>query len=190
MISRNYPIFLIDTSRSDSPYVVCLDREVGFVARVLFFSNDDAYNEFIIKANDIGNYELSGVTLPLKRGGILLQVLDFLYYFEITPSTKKRIQSLLKRGLKKYVHGEIGRSSFNKNDLGVDNQINQQRLTLERAIENYDELVKRYNGNKSIADLQIDLQKETIRSLERYKEMKSFFESGFNINFDPTDQGS
>ncbi len=189
MYKRDYPLFLIDRSKSDmhkADYVVCLDREVGFVARVLFLPEDEHFREFVDKYRQIENAEISGVFMQLKKGGIVLQVVDFLYHFEIDTQTKNRIQTLLKKGLKKYLHAEVERTP-NKNELGIENQIKQQQLTVERARENYSELVKRANGDESIADYQIALAEETLQSLITLKEMKAFFTTGFPISFDPDD---
>lgn len=184
MIKRDYPLFLIDHSRAatyPNDYITCLDREVGFVAKVVYFHTDDAWREFLAKFNQIENNELSGLPMSLKRGGIVLQIVDFLHNFEETTETKSRVQVLLKKALKKFLHAAVVRTPHG--DLGIDNQITQQRLTLERAISNYDDLLKRSDGNREQADYTIDLGRATLRTLERAKGMEAFFNSGFSINF-------
>lgn len=184
MQKRNYPLFLIDRSKTKNypnDYITCLDREVGFVAKVVFFPADDAWREFLVGFSQIEHNELAGVKMRLKRGGLALQVVDFLYRFEVTNETKARVQVLLKKALKKYLHAEAERTPHN--DLGIDDQIKQQKLTLERAVQNYDDLVARANGSRDLADYQISLQRETVRTLERFREMRAFFNSGFAMNF-------
>lgn len=190
-MKRDYPLFLIDRSKAaayPNDYIVCLDREVGFLAKVLFFPRDDIFREFVDRAGGIENRELAGFSMPLKKGGIALQIVDFMYYFEVTTETKSRVQVLLKKALKKYLHAEVSRTPHD--DLGIDSQIKQQRLTLERAVQGYDELLDRANGNRDVADYQIDLARETLRTLERFKEMQAWLGGGFNFNFDPNGKES
>lgn len=182
-MKRDYPLILIDRSKAAYPndYIVCLDREVGFVAKVVFFAKEDAWREFLALFKDIEHNELAGLTMHLKTGGVALQVVDYLYHFEVATETKSRVQVLLKKALKKYLHAEVERTPLKS--LGIEDQIKQQRLTLERALQSYDDLVERVNGSREIADYQIDLVRETIRTLERFKGMKAFFDSGFCMNF-------
>lgn len=181
MQKREYPLFLIDRSKAKNypnDYITCLDREVGFVAKVVFFPADDAWREFLAGFSQIEHNELAGVKMHLKRGGLALQVVDFLYHFEVTNQTKARVQVLLKKALKKYLHAEVERTPHN--DLGIDDQIRHAKLTLERAIQNYDDLVARANGSRDLADYQISLQRETVRTLQRVRGMYAFFKSGFS----------
>lgn len=183
-MKRDYPLFLIDRSKAASypnDYIVCLDREVGFVAKALFFPHNDIYNEFVARMAEVDNNELAGLSMRLKSGGVALQIVDFLYRFEVSTEAKNRVQVLLKKALKKYLNAEVERTPHK--GLGIDFQIKQQRLTLERAIQNYDDLVRRANGNRELANYQIELARETIRTLERFKGMQAFFNSGFTMNF-------
>ncbi|MDR2824992.1 MAG: hypothetical protein LBB41_07335 [Prevotellaceae bacterium] len=171
MNKREYPLFLIDRSKQESyPYdfVVCLDREVGFVAKVIYFREQHAYTMFVSKFSKMENNELAGVHLPLKKGGVVLHVVDFLYHFEISEKIKSRVQVLLKKALKKYLNLErqlmptLGK-------FGIDEQIEHQELTLELARQNYADLLKRSDNNSEFADYQIDLQKATIETLKNVR---------------------
>lgn len=183
MKKREYPLFMIDRSRSakyPSDFITCLDREVGFVAQVLHLPNADVWREFLAAFRQIEHPELTGFALPFKTGGVVLRVLEFLYEFEVSTETKNRVQVLLKKGLKKYLHAEVERTPAG--DRGLENQIRQQQLTLERAEQNYEDLLARANGSHEIADHQIALQRETIESLKRLKHLQRFFNSGLGLN--------
>ncbi|MCL2597276.1 MAG: hypothetical protein FWD66_06410 [Paludibacter sp.] len=178
MNKREYPLFLIDRTRSESypsDYIVCLDREVGFVAQVVHFPKNEMYNAFLRKFENIENNELAGIHTPLKNGGLVLQIIDFLYYFEVKTETKNRVQVLLKKALKKYIHAEINRTP--NDDLGIENQIKQQKLTIERTKQNYNDLLQRANGDREIADYQIELAEAMLRTLEIYRDNVIFWDT-------------
>ena len=183
MNKRDYPLFIIDRTKSDNypdDYVVCLDREAGFAARVVYFPEQSAYQAFVENFNNRENAEISGVHFPLKKGGgVVLQLVDFLYHFELTNDIKSRIKTLLKKALKKYLHAEKDRTP-DKEDLSIENQIKQQRLTIEQAVRNYDELLRRAGGDKQTADYQIDLAKETLKTLEKYRDNMLYFTVNMN----------
>ncbi|MCL1867657.1 MAG: hypothetical protein FWF72_01730 [Paludibacter sp.] len=179
---RDYPLFLIDRSKPKnypSDYVVCLDREVGFVAKVVHFTSNEMYSAFLDKFHNIENKELAGIYMPLKTGGLVLTVVDFLYFFEVNNDTKCRVHTLLKKALKKYIHAEVDRTPDIDN-FGIENQIKQQKLTIERAKQNYGELIKRSSDNKEIADYQIALAEATLKTLENYRDSMKFFTISLN----------
>lgn len=181
-MKRDYPLFLIDRSKSENyptDYVVCLDREVGFIAKIVHLTTDLLYDAFLDSFNNIENKELSGVYMPLKKGGLVLQIVDFLYYFDVTNNVKSRIQVLLKKALKKYIHAEVDRTP-KKNDLDIENQIKQQELTIERAMQNYDDLVMRSNGDRTIADYQIALAEATLETLKVFRDNQKYFVLNLN----------
>lgn len=178
---------MIDRSRSakyPSDFITCLDREVGFVAQVLHISNAEVWREFLAAFSQIEHPELEGIATPFKTGGVVLRIHEFLHDFEVSTETKNRVQVLLKKALKKYLHAEVERTPVG--DRGLENQIRQQQLTLERAEQNYTDLLARAGGSREIADQQIALQRETIDSLKRLRHLQAFFNSGlgFNLNDD------
>jgi len=180
-MKREYPLFIIDRSKSETypnDYIVCLDREVGFVAQVLHLPNDNLYSQFVDKFYNIENKEIAGVHKPLKKGGLILQVLDFLYYFEVKNETKNRIQVLLKKAFKKYMHAEVERTPFD--DLSIENQIKQQQLSVEHAKSNYEGLLRRTNGDKKHADYTIALAEATLESLKTLRDNQKLL--NFNLN--------
>jgi len=150
---RNYPLFMIDRSKPEAypfDYIVCHDKTVGFTARVVFFPKTEQYQEYIRQAEKVDGSEIVQLNMPFKNGGVILLIEKFFYNFEWTTENRTRIATLLKKALKKYLHAELNRTPFD--DLGIENQIKQQQLTLERTEQNYDDLVKRANGDKEIAN--------------------------------------
>lgn len=177
-MKRTYPLFLIDRSKSASypfDFIVCFDSTVGFVARVVYLPTNEAYTEFIKKGIQIENSEYFAVTFRLKKGGVILVAEDFMYSFELTMDNLGRVQTLLKKALKKYLHTEVERTPAD--ELGIDEQIKQQQFTIERARQNYSDLVARANGDRSIADYQIALAEATLDTLKKYKDNQKLFAS-------------
>lgn len=177
-MKRNYPLFLIDRTKSATypfDFIACFDRTVGFVARVVYLPTDESYSEFIKKGIQIENSEYFAVTFRFRKGGVLLVAEDFMYSFELTSDNLARVQTLLKKALKKYLHTEADRTPAD--GLDVDNQIKQQQLTIERAKQNYDDLVSRANGDPTIADYQIALAEANLETLKKYRDNQKLFAS-------------
>ncbi|MGL4956491.1 MAG: hypothetical protein ACRC9X_04875 [Bacteroidales bacterium] len=172
MNKREYPLFLIDRSKNAGypfDYVSCFDRECGFVGRVVQFPTDEMYNTFIEQSINTQDGKIVYTSLKTKRGGIVLIIEDFLYYFEWTAEIKGRIQTLLKKAFKKYIHAEIERTPFG--ETTIDEQIKAQQLTIERAKQNYPDLLQRCNGDKKAADYNIKLAEDMLNSLKMVKKM-------------------
>lgn len=178
MKKREYPLFLIDRSKAANypfDFIACFDRSVGFVARVVYLPSNEAYTEFLRKHDQIENSEFFSITFKFKQGGVILLAEDFLYHFELTKENLNRVQTLLKKALKKYLHAEADRTPAD--ELSIDNQIKQQELTIERARQNYAELVNRANGDRSYADYQIALAEATLQTLKQYRDNMRIFSS-------------
>jgi len=178
---RNYPLFMIDRSKPDAypfDYIVCHDQAVGFTARVVFFPKTEQYQEYIRQSEKVAGNETVQMNMPFKNGGIILVIEDFFHYFEWTTENRTRIATLLKKAMKKYLHAERERTPGD--GLGLDDQIKQQQLTIERAEQNYADLVHRANGDKSVADYQIDLAKATLNTLKQYKHNMEYFKTVMN----------
>jgi hypothetical protein len=181
-MKRDYPLFLIDRSCAASypfPYIACFDRTVGFVARVVHFPADQQYHEFVRQASQIEHSQYLNVMFKAKRGGVILVCEDFLYDFPFNHENLKRIQTLLKKAMKKFLHAEVERTPDLK-DLDIDNQILQQQLTVDRAKQMYDDLVRRANGSREIADYQIALAEATLETLRHYRDNQQYFTLNLN----------
>lgn len=175
-MKREYPLFLIDRSKAAAypfDFIACFDRTVGFVARVVYLPTDTMYFEFARQQAQIENAEHLNVTAKFKNGGVVLLAEDFLYFVDLSEANKKRVQTLLKKALKKYLHAEAERTPTD--GLGIAEQIKQQQLTIERARQNYPELIARANGDRSIADYQIALAEATLNSLMKLKDYQRSF---------------
>lgn len=178
---REYPLFIIDRSKNETypfDYIVCLDRTVGFVARVVHFGQDVQYFEFVKKAQQIEYAEFFNVTLKLRKGGVILAAEDFIYNFELTTENKNRVKTLLKKALKKYLHTEMERTPHD--DLSIENQIIQQELTVERARSTYSDLLKCTNGDKEHADYVIRLAEATLDTLKKFRDNQKYFKQVMN----------
>ena len=172
---RDYPLFLIDRSKTGTypfDYVACFDRQVGFIARVVYFKETAALNEFIQQQNKLKDADIGGQVCRLKQGGVILVVEDYLYYFEITVEIKNRINTLMKKALKKYLHAEVEKAP-DTNSFGINEQIKQQELTIERAKSNFDELVKR--SSKEEAEYSLALAEATLETLKNYRDNLNSF---------------
>lgn len=175
-MKRNYPLFLIDRSKQSAypfDFIVCHDRSVGFIARVVSFFQDAPFNEFIKQSANIKDSE--NISIPYKfksKGGLIIVIEDFFYNFEWDKEIRNRIDALLKKALKKYLHAEADRTP--NDDLSIDNQIKQQELTIERAKQNYNELVERSLGDPTLAKYQIALAEATLDSLKQLRDNNQF----------------
>ncbi|MDR1552617.1 MAG: hypothetical protein LBS69_04030 [Prevotellaceae bacterium] len=192
MRKREYPLFIIDTSKRDGyPFdcLVCLDRTVGFVARVFQFWQDEPLRDFVEKSKKNPHFEF--LTLMYRfsgGGGVILVIEDFLYHFEFNYENKNRVKSLLKKLIKKYIYTEKDRTP--REELTLENQIKQQKINIENARENYDEILHRTNVDVKIVDYQIALAEETLKSLEQLRDIQTkisspHFKQNFNINNNP-----
>lgn len=175
-MKRNYPLFTVDRSKHSTypfDFITCYDRTVGFVARVIPFFEDAPFNEYLKKSSEIDGAETTSITKRFnKQGGLVLVIEDFLYYFEWTSENKSRVQSLLKKALKKFLHAEVDRTAMG--DLDIENQIKQQQESVELAKQNYQQLVERMHGDKKHADYVIALAEATLETLKSYRDNMKF----------------
>jgi len=174
-MKRNYPLFTIDRSKNSAypfDFITCYDRTVGFIARVVPFFDDTPFNEFLKQAQSIDGSDSTSITYRFKNGGLIIVIEDFFYTIEWNNEVRTRIKTLLRKALKKYLHAEVERTP--SDDLSVENQIKQQELTIERAKQQYDELIKRSLGDKSNADYAIALAEATLESLKFVRDNQKF----------------
>jgi hypothetical protein len=166
---------MIDRSKQSAypfDFITCLDSSVAFVARVVPFFDDIPFNEFLKQSANIDGAESTSITYKFKKGGLILVIEDFLYNIEWTNDVRTRIRTLLKKGLKKYLHAEVDLAAFG--DLGIENQIKQQEETILRAKQNYENLVKQALGDTKHADYMIALAEATLESLRFVRDNQKF----------------
>lgn len=176
-MKRSYPLFIIDRSKHSSypfDFIYCDDKEKGFVARIVPFFENATFNEYLNQAKYTEDNKPFEFFRFKNKGGVVLIIEEFKNdEIDITrSSTYASVKSLLKKALKKYLHAEVDRTPHD--DLGIENQIKQQALTIERAKQNYEELVKRSNGDSSLAKYQIALAEATLSSLIKFRDNNQF----------------
>jgi hypothetical protein len=152
-MKRDYPLFIIDKTTSEGfPYHhIAVIGENPFVVRVR-----------LVKTLDFtpsGAFYLH----MLSSGAILFDVVS-------TKDDGPQIQSLLKKAAKKYMLG-YKTDNYKGKDLSLDNQIHQQKLTIEHNKRNYARLVEQAGGDESLAKFNIALAQATLESLYKLKEL-------------------
>jgi len=173
-MKRYYPLFMIDRSKPKSypfDFISCFDTECGFVARVIPFTTDIAYDMFYKECQP--SFDFMYIKSKFKKGGVILLIEGFLIpNFDLfNEKYHPRIKTLLKKALKKYLHAEVERTAHS--DLSIENQIKQQKLTIERAKSNYDALVSR--SSKQEADYNIALAEATLQTLVNFRDNQKYF---------------
>lgn len=126
---KEYPLFIIDRNRRSRDanhqfdYLVCLDREVGFVAKVVLFKRE-AYEAYLKSISSSEDIQVGQCSMWLKGGvaGLVIVIVDYMQYFDWNAQTQARISSLLKKGLKKYLHAEVLTVTSSK-EFSIDNQV-------------------------------------------------------------------
>ena len=153
-MKRNYPLFIIDKTATEGfPYHhIAVMGEDPFVVRVRLLEN-------------LNDYTPTGAFLlhPLHKGAILFEIVSANY-------NSQKNQSLLKKAAKKYLLGYRD-ENYKDKDLNIDNQIYQQKLTIEHNKRNYHRLVAQAGGNEELAKFNIALAQATLESLYKVKEM-------------------
>lgn len=152
-MKRNYPLFIIDKTTSGGyPYHhIAVMEEEPFVVRVRLLRELDLSisGAFFIK--------------PLSRGMLLFEVVS-----DIPDGPK--VQCLLKKAAKKYMLG-YKTENYKGKELSLDNQIHQQKLTIEHNKRNYAKLVEQAGGDESLAKFNMALAQAILESLYKLKEL-------------------
>lgn len=171
---KNYPSILIDRNRKSRSeahkfdYVICLDRECGFVARVVLFQRV-AFDEFKANLANIPDAEVLNELYLSKNGeaGIVMIIEEFIYDTALTQTTRPRIKSLLAKCMKKYLYAESATAPSGMN-ISLDSQI----LVLEDIIKDlkagYDKMVAHAGEHRAqyyIANVEAAI--ETVRMLRK-----------------------
>lgn len=124
-MSREYPAFIIDRSRRSEAsrfsddFVVCPDKEVGFIARIykLPKSRRGEFEKSLegFAESEIGNRYIFAV---VGEAICVLEVVKMLYE---PVAHINRLRPLMKKALKAYLHGE--ESAIKRDGLPFDEQI-------------------------------------------------------------------
>lgn len=154
-MKREFPLFIIDKTTSEGfPYHhIAVMGESPFVVRVRLLRSLQDYQP-------TGSFYLH----PLSSGVILFEVVSCKDY-------GPKIQSLLKKVAKKYMLG-YKTDNYKGKDLCLENQIYQQKLTIEQNKRSYAQLVERAGGDESLARYNIALAQATLESLYKLKELQ------------------
>lgn len=155
-MKRQYPLFIIDKQMTEGfPYHhIAVMGENPFVIRVRLLEN---WLEYKPK----GVFYLHS----LRSGTSLI--------FEVVSPHDNTVgvKSLVKKAAKKYLLG-FRDENYKDKDLSLDNQIYQQKLTIEHNKRNYARLVEQAGGNEELAKFNIALAQATLESLYKLKDMK------------------
>lgn len=155
-MKRKYPLILIDKTRTEGhPYHhIAVMGENPFVVRVRLLENWLDYQPK-------GVFYMHSLT---KTRALVFEVVSSQ---EATPGVK----SLLRKAAKKYLLG-FRDDNYKGKDLNLDNQIYQQKLTIEHNKRNYARLVEQAGGNEELAKFNIALAQATLESLYQLKELR------------------
>uniref|UniRef100_UPI004056C4BC hypothetical protein n=1 Tax=Alistipes sp. TaxID=1872444 RepID=UPI004056C4BC len=110
---RSFPAFIIDRSRRSAAsrfsddFVVCTDREVGFIARV-FTLPRSRREEFFGQLEALPPEEASRrfLVAPIG-GGEAVAVLEVMKMLHEPVAHWSRLRPLMKKAMKAYLHGEV-----------------------------------------------------------------------------------
>lgn len=155
-MKRNYPLFIIDKQMTEGfPYHhIAVMGENPFVIRVRIL---DDWRDYAPKGVFYMHTFNSGKSL----------VFEVVSPHEETTGVK----SLVRKAAKKYLLG-FRDENYKGKDLSLENQIYQQKLTIEHNKRNYARLVEQAGGNEELAKFNIALAQATLESLYKLKEMK------------------
>lgn len=137
---KNYPAFIIDRSRRRTAarftddFVVCTDKEVGFIARgyLLPKSRRDAH---------IAALQAEGKTFITKTfEDSTTVVLEVVEYFHTPLTHPNRVPPLLKKALRAYIFGEMeavggGRGGYDEQIAAIDDVLRTALSQRERMVD-------------------------------------------------------
>ncbi|MEG2122170.1 MAG: hypothetical protein RRZ64_08975 [Rikenellaceae bacterium] len=169
---REYPAFIIDRSkRSEASkykydYVVCTDKEVGFIAKVYKLPKS-TWSDFdkMIDAMPKDVADIKYCTHLSHDSALVLEVVKYLYE---PLYNKSRLKPLLKKAIKAYIFGEA--DFIHGDGSEMDLQINAVQDVLDIAFSQEPHLVE-MNGREA-TDLFFTTLQEAICSLKLLKLLK------------------
>lgn len=161
-MKRNYPLFIIDKTTSEGfPYHhIAVMGETPFVVRVSLLRS---IADWVEPKHQFYLHYLNSSRECTTRG-ILFEIIS-------NNVGGPLVQSLLKKAAKKYMLG-YKTDNYRGKDLSLDNQIYQQKLTIEHNKRNYAKLVEQAGGDESLAKYNIALAQATLESLYKLKEIQ------------------
>ncbi len=166
---RNYPLFVIDRSRrSKTPahqhdYIVCLDKKAGYIGRIILLERV-AFDELKSRVEKIEGSEYSHYfkLLASQKKGLVLLVEELLNPSDFSTSDNKRLKSLLKRGIDKYLYAEVA-EVVKSEQISIEYQIKVQQDILKDLQAGYSKL-EAHMGSR-LANQYISCVKATINIL-------------------------
>lgn len=164
---RNYPLFIIDRTMTEAypnEYVVCLDKELGFIAKAFSVRDDEAFD---LIEDSFDTFKYRG-----KSNNIVLKIEDYIYDVNLSNEQKQRVKTLLKKAFKKLMH-VIEEIFDTENDLSIKNQIALLRETQQHNQNNYFKMVEK--NEKETTDYAFKLIEATIKTLEEQQEINKIF---------------
>lgn len=177
LIMKNYPAFIIDRSRRSEAsrftddFVVCTDKEMGFIARVYTLPRS-RWSEFreVYDALDEQTQERRYMFASIRNGEahIVLEVERMLYE---PIANWARLKPLLKKAMKAYLYGEI--KEVKGDGRIIDAQISAV-TDLLRTLESQRERMIDANG-ETATDNYINATRGAIDSL---KLLKHIYDNG------------
>lgn len=166
---KEYPAFIIDRSRRSAAsrftddFVVCTDKEVGFIARVYSLPKSRR-EEFDRMLDAMPAYERHNRYLFASVGDavIVLEVLHMLYQ---PVAHINRLQPLMRKALRAYICGES--AAVNGDGTPYDEQIAAVEELHRTMLSQYDHIVD-VNG-KAATDRRISATAAAVDSLRLLK---------------------
>lgn len=168
---KQYPTFIIDRSRRSAAsrftddFIVCPDREVGFIARAYSLPKSRRV-EFDQMLDAMPEYERHNRYLFASVGDavIVLEVLHMLYQ---PVAHINRLRPLMKKALNAYIYGEV--AAVNGDGTPYDEQIAAVEELHRTMLSQYDHIVD-VNG-KAATDRRIAATAAAVGSLKLLKKI-------------------
>lgn len=171
---KEYPGFIIDRSRRSAQskhthdYLVCTDREVGFIAKI-YKLNGTQFEIHNARVNAMG--EDGDTIFAVARIGQLAAVLEVVDHLHPPIIDKPKLKSLMKKALRAYLMGEA--SATIGDGSAIDKQIGVVAEMERLSISQYDSLL--LNNGKAAADEIIAQLHAAVDSLEVLKKITMQF---------------
>lgn len=168
---RDYPAFIIDRSRRSEAsrfaddFIVCTDKELGFIARVYTLpkSRVAEYNDRLLTFDEVER-ERRFYAVSI-RGGEARCVLEIVQMLHAPIGNWSRLPSLMKKAIKAYLYGEA--TEVVGEGKAIDRQIAAIRDLL-RTMESQRERMIDANG-QTATDAYIEATRGAIESLSLMK---------------------
>ena len=175
-MKRNYPAFIIDRSRRsgasrfEDDYVVCTDKEMGFIARIypVPASMIQVHNERLNAYSEVER-ERRFYAISIRNGEMRV-VMEIEQMLHAPIANWARLQPLMKKAMKAYLHGEVAEVVGEGQE--IDLQISAVKDLL-RTLESQRHHLIDVNGETATSRL-INATRGAAESLELLKKMLNF----------------